>query len=574
MKMRPYLPLLVLHLLLTVPAWAQVTLRLDDASAVAGNGQSTFKLSIGGATATFSNNTAGNFNIVLAPAGGLLMPTAAAGSGFDLSFDQPVTLVSYAYNGSTNEIFSLPGSPGNMAVAGTDGNLIAFVNGPLSFAPGQVIAFDYVSPLGFFLRFSSFVLIVTIRSTATSTIAIPTLLPLAANRNQRAIATALDGLFKTGSSDLQTVYLLATVDPGNALDAMSPAALTFADGLGLATSRTISGIVADHLGSVRHGLSSPVVPALSLDLGREDLLADGAGLSSSGPVEMPDGWRIMARGLGEWLDENGTSSAVGFDSTTAGAILVFDHTWGVEAQDGSFTDALTLGMAGAYTTTDVDFDDSAGNADVQGYHVGPYLGIQMGGFHTDLSFLYGRNDYDVERRIAFLGVNRTADGDFEGDQYTTRFGVGHTWDAGTWSITPQGSLEYVRLDQDSFTESGAGALNLRVDSRAYDSFRSSVGGRWEGRYELGGPTLRPNVHAAWVHEFLDDDREVSARFAGTQGRFVVAGEEADRDRARMGAGVRLDFGKTVAGLLDYEAEFDGNDSTDHGVSGGVELRFR
>ncbi|MBI4616453.1 MAG: autotransporter outer membrane beta-barrel domain-containing protein [Planctomycetes bacterium] len=403
----------------------------------------------------------------------------------------------------------------------------------------------------------------------------PSLVALATNGNQRAIATVLDGLFATASSDLSTTYLLAFLAGPSALDAMSPASFTFAEEIALSNSWAITNILANNLAHV--STAPRGAPAsLSLDLfGPDDLVADGGGIETpkSKETELPYGWRVTARGLGGFEEQNGTRREVGFDSQTAGALFTFDRTWGVSDENGTFHDALTAGLAGAYAASDVDFSSGRGSADIESYHVGPYLGIQMEGFHANFMFLYGFNDYETERRIAFPGVSRTAKSDHNANQYTGRFDFGHTWREADWSITPWAGLEVVRLDQRGFSEGGAGALALRVSDRDTDSLRSLLGLRHEHGFETGGPRIVPALRAAWIHEFLDDDRDVTARFAGTAPEFTVRGRDVDRDRARLGAGLRIEGGKNVSGLLDYDVETDADDTTAHSLTGGIEFKW-
>ncbi len=417
-------------------------------------------------------------------------------------------------------------------------------------------------------------------------------------KSQQALAELLDSLFREGRNvaEIERLDALPTGSLPSALGTLSSSITGLFAAISLSNSRNRSVPITNHVkanrpsGRLTRGSagddprsrrgSVPLHP-LSLDLcdrqapGAGDLLADGGGVERPAEEEFPPGWTVGALGLGALASERDSESHVGFDSSTAGALFTIDRTWGTT--DGmSFEDAVTVGLAGAYSWTEADLDRSAGDATVEAFHIGPYVGIRMGGLYTGLTFLYGHDDFEIHRVISFPGFFREAGSDHDGNEYTSRFDVGYTWDAESWSIGPEASLEHFRLDEESFTESGAGAVNLRVSGRATDSLRTTLGLRYEYRIDLGtdGPKLVPTARAAWVHEYLDEDRDVTAGFVGSPGSFRVEGGEPDRDRARLGAGLRLDWSEVVSGLIDYGAEFAGADSIDHAFSGGVEIRFR
>ena len=92
------------------------------------------------------------------------------------------------------------------------------------------------------------------------------------------------------------------------------------------------------------------------------------------------------------------------------------------------------------------------------------------------------------------------------------------------------------LDQASFSETGAGALNLAVGGQSVSSVRSNLGTRVSRDIEIGdGVIMNAALKVGWAHEFSDTGSTVTASFAGAPGSsFAVQGAQRGRDSALLG----------------------------------------
>ena len=146
---------------------------------------------------------------------------------------------------------------------------------------------------------------------------------------------------------------------------------------------------------------------------------------------------------------------------------------------------------------------------------------------------------------------------------------------GALTLTPYGRAEYVHLEIDSFTERGAIGLDLFVDRQHVDSLQTAFGGRVA--YSINAPfgVIIPQGSVEWRHEFLNDSRSVTAKYAVDPFNtfFVIPTDNPDRDYVALAAGVSAVFSRGISAFVNYETALGLRDVTLHGFTGGVRFEF-
>ena len=188
-------------------------------------------------------------------------------------------------------------------------------------------------------------------------------------------------------------------------------------------------------------------------------------------------------------------SEAGFDFKTYGATLGADYR---------FTDNFVLGVTFNYLSTNIDFDTSSfentpagGGIDTQSFGFSIYGTYYVSNqFYVDGIFNFGRNHYDIDRRIIYAipstdrtgalipgattTVNQTAQGGTNSTQYSFSVGAGYDFYVQGFTITPFLRLEYSRLDVDGYQESINNTANgfglaLAFDGQDVESLLSGLG---------------------------------------------------------------------------------------------------
>jgi autotransporter-associated beta strand protein len=373
--------------------------------------------------------------------------------------------------------------------------------------------------------------------------------------NQSTIAAALEEALDAADDpedDILTVFealdVLTIKQVPGALDAMTGETLTQFATSRLATAQRFGRVLDARIREYQWDTKGAIITA-GAEVGEAShLSADSVGTGSSpilgvamlgvGPLGAP---RIGTTGIKDpllrtWFAGSGIFGDVDGNSNES----AFDYTiWGGSlGADVQLADHWVLGLAGGYANTDIDFSSRPGEGELDTYQGALYAGYVDPRFHVGVSGRYAYNDMDGKRDIAY-GLNRTAKADLDGNDFGARFESGlNLVDIGGFILQPTAAVDYTRLDQDGYTENGAGSLNLAVEDNDLDSLVLGVGMRVHGTWKVDDNLwIVPELHGRWLHEFLDTDRLTEARLVSAPigaSAFQIQGVELPRDSGSIG----------------------------------------
>jgi outer membrane autotransporter protein len=366
--------------------------------------------------------------------------------------------------------------------------------------------------------------------------------------NQRAVAQVLDAAAPTATGDLDTVFTsldtaLAT-EIAPLLDAIGGESLTaFATArqiLGERTARAIQRRTRDpafgegrafYLYEERQGDERPLI----------DRVRPGA-----------------------WFDALGVFGRLDGDTGEADVdTLLYGGTLGADA---TIAEHVVVGLAAGYARSDVDLDHR--EADVFGDTV---QGALYTGFVDPRGYVsgYGRYAYtfqDSTRRIESSTLSRRARADWDAQDYGAGAEAGVTLVSYRgFALQPVAGVDWLRLTEESYTESGAGSLDLIVDPETLESTTARFGARAFGRLDMGDPgVLVPELRAFYQHLYGDRERVLDATLVGTPGlpAIGVRGAEFPRDTLLLGVGWGVIVTEQLRVSFDYDAVL-GSDRAEH-----------
>lgn len=274
-------------------------------------------------------------------------------------------------------------------------------------------------------------------------------------------------------------------------------------------------------------------------------------------------------GLGGWIDGYGLFGALDGDSgsndldyTIGGVSLGLDYL---------LAQRWLVGVAGGYAYSDLDFDGLEGSQNANTGQGALYAGYVLPWLQLGLSGRFGYSAMESRREIEFM--DRDADADFDG------------WDAGARAeaaldvvalgpveLQPLASLSYTHLQQDAFDESGADSLDLDVDEQEVDSLVSGLGARLHGVLQIDEELwFHPELRASWLHEFGDQERELSVRIGGTPGAgYTVRGAEVPADAGVFGVSWTVVATQRLHAFASYDVTL-GSELLQQGASVGLKL---
>jgi outer membrane autotransporter protein len=375
--------------------------------------------------------------------------------------------------------------------------------------------------------------------------------------NQASVANYLDTIAASASGDLAAVIAdLRTLSPAGlqaALNQIGGAQYQSLLTVGRLRSLFEHQVLADQM---RAGIDGDAAPgSVSVRGQADDLGADDNACRAA-----------VCR---SWSHFYGLGGAVAGDGNADGFNYSF---YGFQmGADSRISDATRVGLVGGFNHSNVDFQNNGGGANADGLLVGLYGTQSFGAAYLMAAATYAFNNFSVTRPIAFEGVFREADGTPHQNEFNTLIETGRNFQAGAWSVQPFLGLQYLYLNQSGIIETGAGALDLAMNSQNTQALWLMPGIRADRPFYGENWTVTPTFHAKWVDDFIGEDRLIAGNLSGAGGSFAVAGAAAGRSYLVTGVAVAAQTGTWFRFLLDYSYQTSGNRQSSHTGSGGVQI---
>jgi fibronectin-binding autotransporter adhesin len=300
------------------------------------------------------------------------------------------------------------------------------------------------------------------------------------------------------------------------------------------------------------------------------------GCDDSGMPEFEGGqccgnpWAVWGIGFGMGgstkFDGNATSANYGMGGVVAGL-----ERW----ED----DSHLVGVYGAYVGSHVTAEDNQ-TGTMNGGQLGAYLfGDDGFNYYTVLGGLEFDGNTTV-RRLNFGegtdAISDIADGKFADWQTFIYAERGMSFESCHRVFQPFIGLQYIYLRQDSFAETGATnpALDLTGSADTVNSLRSLLGARmqWAMASHTGRRTL-PEIHAIWVHEYLDTNNSITQTMTPIGGTpFITQGLDVGRDWALLGGNFTWEMLNGWSMFVNYDMQTNAL-TTYHVGSGGIGYRW-
>ncbi|MBI3431285.1 MAG: autotransporter domain-containing protein [Hydrogenophilales bacterium] len=256
--------------------------------------------------------------------------------------------------------------------------------------------------------------------------------------------------------------------------------------------------------------------------------------------------KVWLKPFGSWASQDNSNAAPGFSANTWGAVLGFDATPSTTTR---------LGLAFAYAKSDINGRSAAApqSSNVDTYQLIGY-GSHSLDANTELNFQLGagQNRNSGQRLIAL--TSSVADSSYDSYSALAGVGLGRSFTLSeTTRITPSVRADYTWIKDASYSETGAGTLNLNVASRSAEQLILSVDGKLT--HDLDSRTkLAANLGVGY--DVINDRAQITATFAGAPGAsFVTYGIDPSPWIGRAGLGIvhTLQSGMEVSARYDGEA---------------------
>lgn len=259
------------------------------------------------------------------------------------------------------------------------------------------------------------------------------------------------------------------------------------------------------------------------------------------------GWTLWFDGLGDWSRQHNQDKQIGFHTASgAGAI----------GADYQVADNFYLGLSGAYSSTDINWNQHAADGRIQSYYGSIYGTWSSDHFFIDAVLMGAHNNYSGKRHIKFTGVNRNPRNKHEGNEALAHLNLGGLFKAGWLSINPFVSFDYIFLHQNGFKEHGADSLNLSVRKTRNNYIRGEAGFNFNGCIQSENSRWVPQLTLGVIREWRPNGKHYSCQLEGIDSTFRVVGLSPNRTLFTPGASITALFcDERLSVELSYDAEF-------------------
>ncbi|MCE9532927.1 MAG: autotransporter domain-containing protein [Planctomycetes bacterium] len=230
---------------------------------------------------------------------------------------------------------------------------------------------------------------------------------------------------------------------------------------------------------------------------------------------LPCGWNAWMRFRGNLGASSNNREFSGIDTNTFGVLAGLDR-W--------LSNTTRIGFYGNYNLSRVNTQGLNEDGNVSMCDVGVNGSQTFGPWYALGNVGYGRNTYKINRRInfGFDTFSETESSKYNGNLYNSGIEAGRAFTYGDVYMIPFGGVQYLRMKNDDFIESGGNGA-LRGSKLDNECMWTSFGIRtnYSRGYDVFSCLWRAN--ARFVHNVLGEDRAAVMQFAGGGSPFGLHG---------------------------------------------------
>ena len=224
-------------------------------------------------------------------------------------------------------------------------------------------------------------------------------------------------------------------------------------------------------------------------------------------------------GVAKWQDQKKSNHQISYKDTTGGASMGVDYC----------IDEFILGLAFSSTYDHVQVKNFSGIGNINSYYGGLYGKWSHEAFFINTAFLGAFNKYRTTRNLAFAQLDRQAHSKHKGTKWLGNFGFGYEACLHHFSCTPYINLDYVWQYENSYTESGAGSLDLQIKRKNSILLQGEIGVSLSSSLKTGTGLFIPKLKLAYINQTPLSSKNYKASFKASNCIFTGIGGNYERN---------------------------------------------
>lgn len=267
---------------------------------------------------------------------------------------------------------------------------------------------------------------------------------------------------------------------------------------------------------------------------------------------------LWFQGFGSKFDHDRTFKTLGFRGNQAGVMMGFDY---------QVNDDLLLGVGGGYKHTNLDVNLDVAHQKTE-TPFGSIWGLySLGNYDLEGGLTYNRKSHEAKRYIRGLGNTLTAKHKNHGYSLLPHFAVAYNhWAECDVHVRPFVAFDFLYLNENGYTETGANSLNLTVKDHTTSSLQSSLGFMIDRHIKWCEGDFRPSFEARYMNRTqLRKAKIVNAFSFAPQATFISTANQKSLHRLGLAAEIAYEWHDGANFRLRYSGDYGKNQKSHTGL---------
>jgi outer membrane autotransporter protein len=396
---------------------------------------------------------------------------------------------------------------------------------------------------------------------------------VAVTPNQREVAQALDSFIPATSGDRETVSIALDLQTAEqypySFEQIMPGFYESLANIAIEQTYNQAQLLTQRLGTVRLGATGFQAIGLSQPIKYDKDGKSASDAKTASPIvesAIDTNWNSWVIANGEFSLSRGLSGVPNYKNNAGGFLVGADYRL-----SENFATGLFAGYEYSYAKYNGG-SSTAGNSALFGLY-GSYT--HEDGYYADAIVSGGYTGFQTRRSIEFSTIDRTASANPNSGQFSAALNLGKDFEIGKFTLGPIIGAQYTYAGIGGFTETGAESLDLALGWQNANSLRTNLGARLAYNWEVGSNiTLIPEVRGFWMHEFLNNPRNISSSLDGGNGAsFDYETSAPYRNSVFGGVGISAKFADRWSASVFYNVNFGAEGYTNNIISTSLVFSF-
>ena len=243
----------------------------------------------------------------------------------------------------------------------------------------------------------------------------------------------------------------------------------------------------------------------------------------------------------------------------------------VVGYERALADDLFGGVTLGYSNMPVDLGSNSGKITYSEFAMSAFLSKKYGPLYGNVIATAALLEYDITRYTDLGIATYSDDGETRGNQFGVKFQGGYNFGTDNLIHGPLVGLAWEEVTVDGYKEDSGNFTAMEFGDQTQQQLRSRIGYQLQGNTEVSGLRLRPYAQLTYEYQFLNDNSDYTAGFAGSDNAMTVEVSSPTGGYGMLAVGGALDLNGSTSLSVDGTMTFGQQDAQNTSI--GVTLSW-